>query len=391
MDICIKDECTGCTACYNTCPHSAISFKEDDRGFLYPCIDETRCVDCGLCRKVCPNNTPVSRSEEQEAFVATAKSIEEQRTSTSGGLASVLSRYIIRQGGIVYGCTGEECTNIHHVRISSEDEISRIKGSKYVQSNLGLCFGAIKKDLQQGITVLFVGTPCQCAGLRSYLQKDYDNLYVVDFVCHGVPSQKILGDAIRYNVKSDNLNGIEVQFRYRKGDNERSVYGLRLIKDDGVVYQKDWPENDYITGFLRGVFYRESCYSCKYATPKRISDITLGDFWDKKKERSISKEALGLSSVICNTEKGKIIIGDIDDMLNAESISIDSLIQCNRQMRAPFPQPTSYALFNSTYITRGYLNASHKILKGEMKKTKKSIWISRITSQIKKYFPFLRK
>lgn len=388
MDICIKDECTGCTACYNICPHSAISFKEDDIGFLYPTIDETRCVDCGLCRKVCPNNSPVSRSEKQEAFVATAKSVEEQRTSTSGGLASVLSRYVIRQGGVVYGCTGEDCTNIHHVRISSEEEIARVKGSKYVQSSLGLCFGAIKKDLQQGITVLFVGTPCQCAGLKSFLKKECDNLYLVDFVCHGVPSQKILTESVKYNLKLDNLKGYEVKFRYRGGKHEHSIYGLQLIKDGSVKYQKNWPKDDYITGFLSGVFYRESCYKCKYAAPKRVSDITLGDFWDRQNEKKISYNALGLSSVICNSKKGKELFDDVRNQIELESITVETLVLHNGQLKKPFTKPQSNGCFKKMYVENGYIAASNMILKKEMQRTKKSLFIGKMVGLIKKITHF---
>lgn len=370
MDICIKDECTGCTACYNICPHSAISFREDDLGFLYPTIDEVRCIECGLCRKVCPNNSPVSRSKDQEAFVATAKSVDEQRTSTSGGLTSVLARHIIRRGGVVYGCTGEDCTNIHHVRISSEEEIARIKGSKYVQSSLGLCFGAIKKDLQQGTTVLFVGTPCQCAGLRSYLQKEYDNFYVVDFVCHGVPSQKILTDAIKSNLKQGNLQGYEVKFRYREGKNEHSIYGLQLLKEGSVKYQKNWPKNDYITGFLSGVYYRESCYRCKYASPERVSDITLGDFWDREHKKTISKDALGLSLVICNTTKGKDFLRKSENEIKYESEVLDALLKTNGQLNSPFPKPNIYEMFHELYYKYGYAKASKRVLRREMSKTR---------------------
>lgn len=383
MEICSIEDCTGCTACYSICPQSAISLRENEMGFLYPIVDEVQCVNCGLCQKVCPNNTQVSRSVNQQAFVAKAKSVEEQRTSTSGGLASVLSRYIIRQGGVVYGCTGEDCANVHHIRISSEEEIALIKGSKYVQSSLGLCFRSIKKDLQQGTTVLFVGTPCQCAGLRSYLQKDYDNLYVVDFVCHGVPSQKILGDAIRYNLKSDDLNGIKVQFRYRKGDKEHSVYGLQLIKDNKSVYQKDWPNNEYITGFLCGVFYRESCYTCKYASPDRVSDITLGDFWDRKKERNISKDALGLSSVICNSYKGNVLLSCINSEFVEESIDLNVFVQNNGQLRKPFPKPNSNGSFKKVYVIQGYEKAV-RIIRKEIRKTKKNIWINSVSDILKK-------
>ena len=266
----------------------------------------------------------------------------------------------------------------------------RIKGSKYVQSSLGLCFGAIKKDLQQGIAVLFVGTPCQCAGLKAFLNKDYDKLYLVDFVCHGVPSQKILTDAIKYNLMQGNLQGYEVKFRYRSGKNEHSIYGLQLIKDGVIKYQKNWPNNDYITGFLSGVFYRDSCYICKYATPKRITDITLGDFWDREYEKTISKDALGLSSVICNTEKGKNLIDIIQNHINIELTTKDILVQSNSQLRKPFVKPVSFNRFRSVYSKKGYGQASNKVLQKEIKKTKRAMLKNRIAKKIKKFLPFLK-
>jgi len=388
--ICPTAECTGCTACSSICPHSAITFREDERGFLYPVINEILCVDCGLCHKVCPNNTKVSRSIKQEAYIAVAKSLEEQRTSTSGGLASVLARHVIRQGGVVYGCSGQECSDVHHVRVQLEEEIDSVKGSKYVQSDLGICFKEIKNDLQKGIQVLFVGTPCQCAGLRSFLMKDYEKLFIVDFVCHGVPSQRILSDAIRNNLKQDDLQGMEVSFRYREGASEHSVYGMQLKQGGKIAYQCNWPQNDYITGFLRGVFYRESCYACKYASSDRISDITLGDFWDRKKEKKISHKAIGLSSVICNSEKGIELFYAIQHQINAESIPIESLVQGNGQLKKSFAKPKSFGLFSDYYVEKGYEMAYRNVIRIEMKKTKRALFIGRIIGFIKRFVPDLK-
>lgn len=188
-----KEECCACAACENICPKNAISFKEDDFGYKYPHIDVSRCVDCGLCDRICPVLSPVSKSYPHEVYAA--KSIEPERCteSASGGFVASLAENIIKDGGIVYGCYAENYQTIGHIRVDNVDDLGKIKNSKYVQSDIRHTYRDALYDLKLNKFVLFIGTPCQIAGLRSFLRKEYDNLLTCDFVCHGVPALKIIG------------------------------------------------------------------------------------------------------------------------------------------------------------------------------------------------------
>ena len=249
MDICKYESCTGCASCFNSCYHGAITMEPDTLGYLRPLINETKCVDCGLCQTVCPVNHEVSSHYPLSSYVATAKDKSEMFSSTSGGLASVIARVIIKSGGLVYGCEEKNCEEICHSRIEKEVDIDKLKGSKYVQSTIGDSFLKIKNDLKNKRKVLFIGTPCQVAGLRNYLRKKHDELYTIDLICHGVPSQKILRDAVKAYVPRESTNMCKVSFRQRdvKG---KSHYGLFIDNQEGGrIFEEEFPKNTYIVGF----------------------------------------------------------------------------------------------------------------------------------------------
>lgn len=164
----------------------------DALGHLYPAIDNTKCVDCGLCKKVCPSNHQQTKSTPTLAYAGWDKNEDEYKSSTSGGAASALSRYIIRQGGVVYGCEMSLDLDVRHIRVENEEDIIKLKGSKYVQSSIRECLKDIKKELRQGKKVLFIGTPCQVAAVKSVVGNNDSNLYTVDLICHGVPSLNFL-------------------------------------------------------------------------------------------------------------------------------------------------------------------------------------------------------
>ena len=221
--ICGKDKCTGCFACYNICPKNAIEMKEDEFGYIYPEIIKSKCINCGLCKKTCPVLNNVDKIEPIKCFAMYAKNENIRENSTSGGVATQLSKTIIKDNGIVYGAAFTDECNVSHTRIDNIDDLSKIQGSKYVHSYINQTYKNIKKDLISNKKVLFIGTPCQVTNIKRFLIKEYNNLYTIDIICHGVPSQKFLKEeVIRINrsLKIDRVN-------FRKENN----YGFYIINN----------------------------------------------------------------------------------------------------------------------------------------------------------------
>lgn len=351
--ICSHEDCTGCMACEAVCQHNAIKIEKDSMGFLFPKKDLDCCVSCGLCNNRCPNNTPPVFQAPMESLVATAISDEERNTSTSGGLASVFSRYFIKEGGVVYGCTAVDAKGIHHIRVDIEENVELLKGSKYVQSNMHGVITSIKNDLESGRNVLFIGTPCQVAGLKSFLRKPYESLFTIDFVCHGVPSQQLLNDIISHEYPDYRIDDLKIDFRFKdkKGD---SKYGIKLSDINGVCkFKETYPDSRYIAGFLGGMFYRESCYQCHYTNSERVSDITLGDFWDKDKDY-MEVGNNGLSMLLVNSAKGKFLLNTIYDRIRVKKANIDELVSRNAQLRHPIKRHHDYNSIKICYLNGGY-------------------------------------
>lgn len=356
-EICPKELCTGCTACESICAHNAIKMYVDNVGFTFPEIDIDNCVGCGLCQRVCPIINDVSQRTPISSWVALASDNEEQLTSTSGGLASALARYIIKyRHGVVYGCSGEDCYHVSHIRVNNENDLHKLKGSKYVQSDIRGIYSSVKKDLLSAKIVLFIGTPCQNAGLKMFLHKNYNNLICVDFVCHGVPSQKMLSDHI--NELGFKNRASYATFRFKQ-KSKGSRYMLTITdKYNSVLYKKPYGVDFYMSGFILGLFYRESCYSCKFATPNRVSDLTIGDFWDNSKEYcELNDNGYGLSQLHINTEKGEQLISDISNAIICEPIEFQKLLKHSLQLKEPMKRHKNYELFQSLYQTTGFRNA----------------------------------
>lgn len=392
--ICSLEECTGCMACQSVCTHGAIKFEKDLMGFCYPKKIMEQCVGCGLCENVCPNNTLPEYNQACKAYVATASNHEERQTSTSGGIASILARYIVNKDGIVYGCTSKRAAHICHIRISKEEDVILLKGSKYVQSDISEIMPQVKDDLKNGLEVLFIGTPCQVAGLKSFLRKPYKNLFTVDFVCHGVPSQQILNDALKNEYSVFDKQQLKVDFRFKEKSG-KSHYGIKLIDNEGkCVYKESYPKSKYISGFLGGMFYRESCYQCHYTKDNRVSDITLGDYWDRElKYTAISKGKDGLSMVMINTDSGKNLFDCITEKIVFESITTNAIVARNAQLRQPMRKNKYYEAFRNIYSNKGYNEEAEVILNQEITRVRKAIAINIIARRVKqiKYYVWQRK
>lgn len=281
-----KADCCGCTACASRCPKNAITMEPDTLGFKYPKVDLDKCIDCGLCEKVCAFNDNYDKSlnlKEPEIYAARHKDIHEIETSRSGAAFIAISDYILENGGIVYGVGYKDHFRVAHKRATTKEERNEFKGSKYVQSDLDGIFRQVKEDLKQGNTVLFSGTPCQTAGLNSYIGKKFrENLVLVDIVCHGVPSPYIWQDYLTYLENKYKSKIIKVNFR------DKSRIGWSGHIESFVFANKNKVELDvfkYLFG--KNIMLRSSCGSCVFTNFNRPSDITIGDYWGWEK---ISKD-----------------------------------------------------------------------------------------------------
>lgn len=348
--ICPQEQCTGCTACMNVCPKDAITMQpKGSLQHIYPTISPEKCIDCGLCVKTCPVNHPLPLQVPKEAYAAIVREHQDLMTSSSGGAASALGAAIVERGGVVYGCVQENYRDIRHKRIDNKDELSKLKGSKYVQSNIDYIYREVRADLKQGTPVLFTGTPCQIAGLRAFLRKDYENLYLMDLVCHGVPSQHLL----RENVESIIGDKTEayVHFR-RKGEPVQRMFGIFLSNCAEVDEQKQiFLKNDYITAFMSGIIFRDNCYSCRYAGAARVSDVTVADYWGIG-QTSIKTDC-GVSLILQNTEKGAQMIDMIQQSCHIEKRSVVEAVQGNGQLQEAFRAPNNRERFLADYEKNG--------------------------------------
>lgn len=337
-EICNKEYCTGCGACVNVCPKQCITLQPNPQGHLFPHIDKQACVSCNLCRKTCPVNIPAPMHQPLACYAAWTKDEKDRTTSSSGGASSVFASYILKQGGVVYGSTLQD-NKIQHIRVSRAEDLSRIKGSKYVYSYTADVYAHIKQDLKDGKTVLFTGTPCQNAAVYN-LVGEAPNLILVNLICHGVPSMQILKD----HLKSKNITEIQkIQFR-----NNNNTYDFCC--NDYRALDSVFPDV-YVICFLKGYTYRPSCYHCSYAQAKRTGDITVGDFWGLGKEVSFEggNTEKGCSVVIVNTDKGISLLSVCQDKLQLFEREYQEAIEGNSQLRAPVAQYVLSNKFNKYY------------------------------------------
>lgn len=308
-----KSDCNGCGACALRCPKKAIEMVEDDEGFLYPKIDEDKCINCGLCKRICIGDN--NSTYQAKTYIAINKNKEDLNNSSSGGLFIAIAKYIISNGGVVFGVEYDENLNAQHNYCEVESELKRFQGSKYVRSNLNNSYTKVEIFLKSGRYVLFTGTPCQCQGLKKYLQKDYDNLIVCDIVCHANPSKKI------YNMYKKNLentnNSKIVSISFRDKNTGWRCQTPTIILENGEKIQ----DTAYLYAFLNELINRPSCYNCSYCTEKRYTDITIGDMWGAEKiNKKYEGNDTGISLLNINSEKGNIIFEKISPFLDYEEV-----------------------------------------------------------------------
>ena len=305
-----KSECCACTACEQACPVNAISFTKDEEGFLYPTINKDKCIDCGLCERVCPVEHPnYSNTETPEVYAAMVKEVEQRKKSSSGGMFYAIASWILNQGGKVYGATMDENHQVKHIGVDNFEDINLLRGSKYVQSDLQQVFADIKKELKAGRWCYFVGTGCQVAGLKSFLRKDYDTLLTSDLVCHGVPSQWLFDQHIKY--LEEKYKGKVSNYHFRNNEGWGGCEIFDLTNHKGKMKRYKFPSYDlspYLYSFMYGMTSRYSCYECSFARIPRQGDITLADYWGVKEFFPEMDSTYGVSLILANSNKGDKII-----------------------------------------------------------------------------------
>lgn len=335
-----KKLCTGCTACMNICPKGAISFKEEKDGFKYPVIDQDKCINCGLCKKTCPVLNNTNNESLNKCYVAYNKDEDTRMTSSSGGIFTLLAINILEQNGIVVGAAFNDNNKLKHIAITKKEELEPLKGSKYLQSDLDNIFNYIKQNIKDN-KILFVGTPCQVAGLKAYLKKDYDNLLCVDLVCHGAPSPKLFD---KYVKELEKDNGKLLNYNFRDNSTGWDSYSNTATFKDKKITDLS-KENNYMKLFLSDVALRESCFNCSFKLGNKYSDITLGDFWGIKNHYPEMYNKSGVSAIIINTDKGNSIFYDIKSDLEYKDCKLDEILSGNPSLKHSGKHPVKREQF----------------------------------------------
>lgn len=345
-----NNECCGCNACAEICPKQCISMYNDKLGFSYPKVDLSTCIECGKCERVCPLIDPESiLSTPISAFASWNKNLEIHSTSASGGIGYALSQYIIENGGIVYGCASIG-TKAKHIRIDKIEDLHQLQGSKYVQSDIQGIFQQIKSDLSANRKVLFIGTPCQAAAVKKFIEKKNENLIIVDLICHGVPSQQMLDNHILKIAKGEQVKRVT----FRDGNSYKFALTLYNNNNNNNIYSKDYWQDPlsekYYHAFMCGVSYRPSCSECHFAKSKRVSDLTIGDFWGFKDSDKLPKETQnGLSVILVNSEVGYNVIKNLHDKINIIQRPIQEAVEGNTQLRHPAYATKRTRIFRQLY------------------------------------------
>ena len=385
INITEKRNCTGCGACINACPKHIITMEDDNDGFTYPKIKVEDCIDCHLCEKSCPmlkDKSEISKdyADYPQYYAGQLKSKDHLLEVSSGGAFWAFSQAVIEAGGIVYGAVQEEVDYIFHYRAESYDDIKRIRRSKYFQSDTGFTFQQAKNDLGKGLTVLFSGTGCQIAGLKGYLNKEYENLITCDVVCHGVPSRKVWKAYRKEKEEREGKRIVDLVFRDKSAGWSHNQY--KITYEDGSIEKEASTQQLFHAGYLKGLFYRPSCGSCRFASLPRVADITLADYWKYEGRFRQSGFDLGVSLITVNSDKGSKLLLQSAKYLDYDQTARDlALKSCKHLDEHPIENPERTNFFKM-FNLKGYHSAAKKYIKVPIFKRV----LARIVRIVKKIF-----
>ena len=339
--ICDKNMCTGCGMCANICPKKCINLQEQEDGFIYPVIDDKQCINCQLCKINCPSNNKRSYNTTEPvtiaAFYENPKILQQ---STSGGIFFAIAECILERNGKIYGAVMDNKLSVHHSVATNERECEKMQGSKYIQSDTKYTYQNAKTDLEEGKYVLYIGTPCQIAGLYAFLKnKYYEKLVTIDLICHGVGSEKLFKKYIKYLEQKYKQKVTTIKFRSKK--NGYGKFTVEIILENGKSVYIASINDIYMSMYYKKGIYRESCYNCQYAKIPRIGNISIGDFRSLSEDSEVYKKSKnrGVSVILLNNKKGEEIFEKIKNKLCYEERELYEIISTNHNVSKPTIRP----------------------------------------------------
>lgn len=345
-------DCCGCTACSSICHYGAIEMKSDNKGFAYPKVDSDKCVECGLCEKTCQFKKGYNRYNNYEQplyYEMRCMDLGQLAQSQSGGAFYLLSQEILEHGGVVYGAIFDEAFRIAHLRAENELERDRMRGSKYVQSDLYGIFSQVKIDTHDGKQVLFSGTPCQVAGLRAFFgHRQPENLITIDLLCHGVTSPLFWRDYLAMIEKRQGRNITKIKMRDKS-------FGWLSSNETYVFGDKQVHKNTFYGLYYSGYLTRESCFCCPFTNTSRVGDISIGDYQKWNLHHNYFSDNTGVSIVLVNSDKGKALVDKIAAYSNVYLKPSDVIPTEHTALTRTAKRPEEYNNFWKDFSRKGVL------------------------------------
>ena len=337
----ITDNCIGCSACSCLCPCNAIEMVVNSNGFITAKVDDDKCVGCNKCVNACKTVHANHNVGFVKAYHAYLNNDAIRMESSSGGVFTALAQATIKRSGVVFGAAFNENNEVEHISVTEFDELYKLRGSKYIQSNIASSYADVKKHLENGVEVLFSGTPCQVSGLLSFLGKGYDNLTTVDLICHGVTSPGFWKDYLKVLSKSNNIS--DVNFRDKITGWHRFSFSYRK---NGKKIEKLFIDDPFCFLFDKHYILNTTCFECEFAGKPHKADITLGDFWGVEKYPELFDDNKGVSLSFANTDKGAKMLNEAEKLCLTE-VDGNQAIKSNHS--APAKKPEGYDVFWEMY------------------------------------------
>lgn len=326
-----KEMCTGCTACKSICPKDAIEMVRDEEGFLYPRVNKEKCINCGVCKNTCPVlSKKIFNEFRQKAYIFQNNNEKIREDSTSGGIYTAIAEDVVKKGGVVFGAAFDENYVVKHSYATKKDDLKKFRKSKYVQSDLNDTFREVKRYLDEDKIVCYSGTPCQIAGLKSFLKKDYEKLILVDIMCHSVPSPLYFEKYKKYILKKLKANKI-TNINFRDKSKYGYKYSMMTVETDNGKYSQGIDTDPYLRAFFGDYSVRPSCYNCKFKTQKRVSDITIWDCFNINEIDKSYDDDKGTTRVLIQSEKGNKLINNLENV-KLKEIDVDLAVNKVREM-----------------------------------------------------------